>query len=471
LLRKLPLVLACTLMARVAVAAPALPTPTLNFERYPLKNGLTVVLSEDHRLPLVAVDLWYHVGAANEAAGKSGFAHLFEHLMFQGSKHVTGDEHAFFGILESIGASTINGTTDFDRTNYFETAPANQLETLLWLESDRQGFLLDTLDQKKLDIQRDVVLNEKRQGDNQPYQTAEERLYQLLFPLPHPYNGAVIGLEKDIQSAKLEDVRNFFRTYYAPSNATLVIAGDFDPAKTKELVEKYFGPIAKGPAKPKLSVKTQPLGGEKRETLKDQVHLPKLLLGYATPPIFTDGDAEANLLATVLGKGKTSRLYQRLVYEKQLAQDVSVANTSLVLGSVLEIGVVARPGHDLQEVEAAVQAELDDLVKNPVSDEELDRAKTDHVATTLRQLQELGGFGGRADVLNYYDHYTGDPGYLPKDLARYESVTADSLKKVAGQVLRNDNRVVLDVVPAEAAPAAPPVHGEAAPTPAPAPKK
>ena len=452
MLRAMKVLLSVSLLANVAGAA-ELPKPTVQFEQYKLKNGLTVILAEDHRLPLTAIDLWYHVGAANEAPGKSGFAHLFEHLMFQGSKHITGDEHVFMGILESVGATNWNGTTDFDRTNYFETVPANQLETVLWMESDRQGFLLGGLDQKKLDTQRDVVLNEKRQGENQPYQTAEEELYKLLFPLPHPYNGAVIGLEPDLKSAKLDDVKNFFRTYYAPNNATLVIAGDFEPAKTKELVEKYFGPIPKGPDKPKLAVVTKPVGGEKRAEYKDQVHLPKLIMGYLAPGIFKDGDAEAVLLSKILGDGKTSRLYQRLVYEKQIAQDVTVSDTQLVLGSVLEIGVVARQGHDLKEIEAAVQAELDDIVKNPVSDEELDRVKTTYVATTLRQLERLGGWGGKADLLNYYDHYTGDASYLPKDIARYQAVTADSLKKVAGQILTKDNRAVLNVLPAEAAPA------------------
>jgi zinc protease len=455
-LRKLTLALALLALSGPAIAAP-LPKPSLKFERYALPNGLDVILAEDHRLPLVAVDIWYHVGAANEAKGKSGFAHLFEHMMFQGSKHVTGDEHVFFGILESIGATTINGTTDFDRTNYFETAPANQLETVLWLESDRQGFLLDTLDQKHLDTQKDVVLNEKRQDENQPYALAEERVFQLLYPQPHPYFGAVIGTEPDIKSAKLDDVKSFFRTNYAPNNATLVIAGDFVPAQVKKLVEQYFGPIPRGPQKPKLEVKWAPPKAELRETLKDQVHLPKLIIAYPAPPIFKPGDAEAVLLASVLGKGKTSRLYQKLVYEKQIAQDVSVNDQQLVLGSVLEIGVVARPGHDLAEVEAVTQAELDDLKANPVLPEELERAKTDFVATALRQLERLGGFGGKADLLNYYDHYLGDPDFLPKDLARFDAVTAESLKETAAKVLDSGHRIVLHVVPADA-PEAPAAH-------------
>src|ERR1700704_3350486 len=236
------------MLALLLAAAAA--QPSISFEKLQLRNGLTVILSEDHRAPVVAVDLWYRVGAANEQPGKSGFAHLFEHLMFQGTKHVTGDERAFFNHLERNGATNLNATTEFDRTNYYETMPSDRLEIALWLESDRMGFLLDAVDQKKLDTQREVVRNERRQSiENAPYQKAEVRLVELLFPAPHPYFGAVIGSHADLQAARLEDVRAFFRTYYAPNNATLALVGDFDPAKVKPLVEKWFGPIPRGPAR------------------------------------------------------------------------------------------------------------------------------------------------------------------------------------------------------------------------------
>src|SRR5438874_9768076 len=258
--------------------------PQIPFEKIQLPNGLTVIYSEDHRAPVVAVDLWYHVGAVNGRAGRSGFAHLFEHLMFQGSKHLHGDERTVFAALERNGATNLNGTTEWDRTNYFETMPADRLEVALWLESDRMGFLLDTVDQKKLDTQRDVVRNEKRQSiENVPYGRAEERLCELLYPEPNPYFGYVIGSHEDLKAASLDDVKDFFRTYYSPSNASLAVVGDFDPAKVKPLIEKYFGPIVRGPEKPKVTAKTEPHLKEAREKLTDQVQLSKVLLGWVGP--------------------------------------------------------------------------------------------------------------------------------------------------------------------------------------------
>jgi zinc protease len=318
------------------------------------------------------------------------------------------------------------------------------------------GFLLDAVDQKKLDIQREVVLNEKRQGDNQPYTRAEERLYQLLFPTPHPYFGAVIGLEEDLKAAKLDDVKAFFRTYYAPNNATLVLSGDFEPKAAKALVEKYFGPIVRAPEKAKLQVKPAPVLAEKRESMTDQVHLPKLLMAWQMPALFAPGDADARLLAQVLGAGKSSRLYQKLVYEKQLAQDVSVSLTPLQLGSVLEIGVVARPGKTPAEIEAALQAELDGLRAQPVTAPELERARTQLVAGLVRAVEHLGGFGGKADILALYDTFLQDPGYLGRDLARFAAATPASMQALAQSTLGNAQRVVITVLPAEAAaPAAP----------------
>src|SRR3954462_5032474 len=265
-------------MLAAALVAAAAALPHIPFEKYQLPNGLTVLLSEDHRAPVVGVDLWYHVGAVNERPGRSGFAHLFEHLMFQGSKHLQGDERIVFATLERNGATNLNGTTEFDRTNYFETMPKDRLELALWLESDRMGFLLDAVDQKKLDAQRDVVRNERRQSiENVPYGRAEERLVQLLYPQPNPYFGYVIGSHEDLQAASLEDVKEFFRTYYSPSNASLALVGDFKIAEAKALVEKYFGPIVRGPGKPPVAAKTGRLAKEQREVLRDQVQLAKVM--------------------------------------------------------------------------------------------------------------------------------------------------------------------------------------------------
>src|SRR5436305_1779206 len=300
--------------AQKAAPKPApLEVPQLKFEKYKLQNGLVVILSEDHRLPMVAVNLWYHVGPANEIPGRTGFAHLFEHMMFEGSRHVPGSSH--FHLLEAAGASDINGTTDFDRTNYFETLPANQIELALWLESDRMGYLPDKLDQANLSNQQDVVRNERRQSvENQPYGVVEEGLFHQLFPKGHPYYGDVIGSHQDIQSAKLEDVRNFFKLYYAPNNASLAIVGDFDPEKARELVNKYFGPLKRGEDVPKIKAHTPAITSERHAVIHDNVQLPRVYMGWLTSPIFKPGDAEADLAATILGGGKSSRLYKKLVY-------------------------------------------------------------------------------------------------------------------------------------------------------------
>ena len=296
--------------------------PTVEFEKYTLPNGLEVILSENHRLPLVAVNLWYHVGPANEDPGRTGFAHLFEHMMFQGSKHVQGDTH--FRLLEGAGGSDLNGTTDFDRTNYFETVPADRLELALWLESDRMGYLLDKVDQANLSNQQDVVRNERRQSvENQPYGMVEEELFHQLFPATHPYYSNVIGSHADIQAAKLEDVKNFFKLYYAPNNASLVIVGDFDEASARAMVEKYFGPLKQGKPVPKPAVQTPPIAAPRRAVVQDRVELPRVYVAWLTSPIFTPGDADGDIAAIALGGGRSSRLYKKLVYEKQIAQDVS----------------------------------------------------------------------------------------------------------------------------------------------------
>src|SRR2546421_3260627 len=433
--------------AKPAVAKPApLEVPQLKFEKYKLENGLEVILSEDHRLPMVAVNLWYHVGPANELPGRTGFAHLFEHMMFEGSRHVPGSSH--FHYLEAAGASDINGTTDFDRTNYFETLPSNQLELALWLESDRMGYLPDKLDQANLSNQQDVVRNERRQSvENQPYGVVEEGLFHQLFPKGHPYYGDVIGSHQDIQSAKLEDVRNFFKLYYAPNNASLAIVGDFEPEHAKELVEKYFGPLKRGEDAPRITAKTPPIIAERRAVIQDNVQLPRVNEAWLTSPIFKPGDAEADLTATVLGGGKSSRLYKKLVYEKQIALDVAANQQSLMLGSEFQVQATARPGVKPEDLEKAINAELEAFRTNGPTEEELKRARNVLESRIIEGLETLGGFGGVADRLNSYNHYLGTPDFLGADIARYENASVDSLKAFAQNQLGNNQRVVVYGVP------------------------
>ena len=422
--------------------------PTIVYHKYELPNGLQVILSEDHRLPLVAVNIWYHVGPANERPGRTGFAHLFEHMMFQGSKHVSRGGH--IGLLEGAGASELNGTTSFDRTNYFETVPSNQLELALWLESDRMGFLLDTLDQPKLTNQKDVVRNERRQSyENRPYGLVDEELFHQLFAQGHPYYADVIGSHADIEAVRLEDVRSFFRQYYVPNNASLAIVGDIDEARTRALIEKYFGPIARGAPVPRIEVTTPPITAERRVTVPDQVELPRINLAWLTAPFYKPGDAEADMLAQILGGGKSSRLYRHLVYDRQVAQDVGAAQQSLMLGSIFEIEATAKPGVKPEDLEHAVDAELADIAAHGPTAAEMARARNTITAQIIRGLEKLGGFGGVADRLNQYNHYLGDPGYLAKDLARYQAVTAGAVQRLAAKTLTRNSRVVIYAVPGQ----------------------
>ncbi len=431
------------LRAQTPATKPApLQIPKLKFERYKLDNGLEVILSEDHRLPLVAVNIWYHVGAANETAGHTGFAHLFEHMMFEGSKHVPGSSHIHY--LEAAGTSDFNGTTSFDRTNYFETLPANQLELALWLESDRMGYLPDKLDQANLSNQQDVVRNERRQSyENAPYGIASEAVYHLLFPNEHPYYPMVIGSHADIQAAKLEDVRNFFKLYYAPNNASLAIVGDFDPAKVRELVEKYFGPLKRGPDVPRVMVTTPPITSERHIVVRDNVQLPRVYLAWLTSPFYKPGDAEADIAANALGGGKSSRLYKKLVYEKQLALDVEASQDSLTLSSVFEIQATARPGVKPEDLEKAINEELDSFRAKGPTPEELNRARN---GIETRTISGLELFNGVADLLNTYNHYLGTPDFLAADIARYENATTESVQVFAQAQLNPNHGVVVYAV-------------------------
>ncbi|MFP2904064.1 M16 family metallopeptidase [Pyxidicoccus sp. 3LFB2] len=416
-------------------------------EKYSLPNGLEVILSVDRKLPVVAVNVWYHVGAYHEQPGRTGFAHLFEHMMFQGSKNVADDVH--ISLLEQIGGTDLNGTTSFDRTNYFQTVPSNQLETALWLESDRMGFLLDALTLEKLNTQREVVKNERREGtETAPYGIAREKAWHALFPLPHPYHGDVIGSLKDLDAATLDDVKGFFRKWYTPSNATLTIVGDIDVEKTKALVQKYFGtlPAAPKPTRPDVApVKlTKPVVIRHEERV---ARLPMLSVQWLTPAYLEEGDAVADVLSTALATGKASRMYRRLVLEKQLAQSVSATQQSQGAQSVFAVNVVARPGVTTDALLKEVDALLEEVRREGVTQEEIDRARTRYDTRMLGGLQAVGGMGGKADVLQSYNHFVGEPSYVAQDLARYEQVTPDSVKQFTRDTLRNDARVILHAVP------------------------
>ena len=428
----------------IRAQAPAVDVPDIVYEKYTLPNGLEVILSEDHRLPLVAVNLWYHVGPANEEPGRTGFAHLFEHMMFNGSKHVPGDSH--FKFVEGAGASDVNGTTGFDRTNYFETLPSNQLELGLWLESDRMGYLLDTLTQDVLSNQQDVVRNERRQSaESRPYGIVNEAVFQNLYPKGHPYYANIIGSHADIQAAQLDDVKAFFKKYYAPNNATLVLVGDFDKASAKAMVEKYFGPLKRGPAVAKPSVQAPPITAEKRVTVTDRIQLPRVYLTWQSPKMYTQEDADADVAASALGGGKASRLYKTLVYDRQIAQDVVAYQQSMMLGSAFLIQATARPGHTAEELEKAIDEELTTFQASGPTTAEIELARNAWETQTVRGLERLGGFGGVADTLNQYNHYLGDPGFIKQDFARYQKVTAASVKAFANTLTKNSRVVVYGV--------------------------
>ncbi|MFN8547741.1 MAG: insulinase family protein [Candidatus Eisenbacteria bacterium] len=422
------------------------PHVDLPFEQYKLKNGLEVILRRDPKVPLVAVNLWYHVGPANEEAGRTGFAHLFEHMMFQNSLHVGEDQ--YFPLLEGAGASIVNGSTDFDRTNYLEDLPPNQLELALWMESDRMGFLPETITAVSLANQQDVVRNERRQGtENPPGALAQEALWHNLFPKGHPYYAVVIGSHEDIQAAKLDDVKAFFRRYYCPNNASLAIVGDIDVTQTKEWVEKYFGSLPRGEEVPPIRATTPPITSERRVEMTDTVELPKLSIAWLTSPIYEPGDAEAIVAARILAGGKASRLYKSLVYEKQIAQEISAYQQSIHLASVFGIDCTAKPGHDAKELEAAIDAELARLANDGPTEAELTAARNGIWAEEVSSLEQIGRFGGVADRLNKYNHYFGDAGHLNDDLARYAKVTREGVRSFAATQLAKNKRVVVACLP------------------------
>ena len=415
------------------------------YTRFVLPNGLNVILHEDHTTPMVSVNCWYHVGSGREKPGRTGFAHLFEHLMFMGSLHAP--EGKFDEWLESAGGDN-NGSTTEDRTNYYEDAPMNALELPLFLESDRMGYLVDAMTPAKVDAQRSVVKNERRQSyENRPYGMASIIIGENLFPPDHPYHWPVIGSQEDLSAASFDDVVEFFKKYYGPNNASLSIAGDIDPVKTKALVEKWFSDVKPGPPVPPLNAPAVSITREKRLVLEDKVQLPRLYMAWVTPPQFQPGDAELDILASVLAGGKTSRLYKRLVYDMQIAQDVNAYQGSAQLASTFEIVATARSGHSLSELEKVIQEELDRVKAEPPTQREVQRAVNQFEASFLDRLEAIGGFGGKADQLNAYFTRTGNPDYFNEDLARYKAVDPGDVRAVAETYVRNDGCVILSIVP------------------------
>ena len=413
--------------------------------QFKLDNGLNVIIHEDHTTPIVSVNMWYHVGSGREEPGRTGFAHLFEHIMFEGSANVP--EGKFDIWLEAVGGYS-NGSTNEDRTNYWENLPSNALEMALFLESDRMGYLLEVVSMEQVDGQRDVVKNERRQSyENRPYGSVWEKFPGLMYPADHPYSWPVIGSMADLSAASHTDVTDFFKRYYGPNNASLSIAGDVDVEEAKWLVEKWFGGIPRGPELPEINIPMPILTEETRVVIEDKVQLPRLYMAWHTPGYFKEGDAAMDILASVLADGKNSRLYKRLVFDMQIAQDVNAFQSSSKMSSAFIIIATARSGHTLPELEAVIQEEIERLASNSPTDREVARAVNQFEAGFLRRLERPGSFGGKADLLNNYYFHTGDPGYFAKDLARYKRLFAADISAVARQYLKKDARVVISVVP------------------------
>ncbi len=417
---------------------------SIPYERFTLPNGLTVILHEDHTTPTVSVNVWYHVGSGNEKPGRTGFAHLFEHIMFEGSGNVP--EGKFDEWLEAAGGNN-NGSTNSDRTNYWENIPSNALELALFLESDRLGYLLDAMTPGKVDGQRDVVKNERRQSyENRPYGMASILISENLYPKDHPYHWPTIGSMEDLSAASYEDVVEFFKTYYVPRNMSLVIAGAIDKAETKRLVEKWFSEIPAGERAQPVVPPHASLSGEKTLVHEDRVQLPRLYLAWHSPPHFAPGDAELDIVASVLAGGKNSRLYKKLVYELQIAQDVSAFQFSSKLSSSFWIVATARAGRTLAELKRVIDEELSTFRNEGPTQRELERAVNQYESSFLAQLERVGGFGGKADLLNSYYFSTGNPDYFNEDLMRYKSLDPQDVQ-AAGQTYLTNARVVLSVVP------------------------
>ena len=417
---------------------------SIEFEHRTLSNGLDVILSPDRSLPIAAVNVWYHVGSKNEDVGKTGFAHLFEHVMFEGSKN---HDRSYFDPLQKVGAN-LNGSTTPDRTNYWENVPSNHLELALWLESDRMGHLLEVLTDRKLDVQRDVVKNERRQNyENRPYGMAPMLLQPALFPVPHPYHWTTIGSPEDLDNASLEDVKSFFRRFYTPNNASIAIVGDFDLNEAGELVERYFGDIPAGPEVDRTGRMDTALSGIVDMENHDRVQLPRLHIVWPTVPGFSSDQPALDILASILGDGRSSRLYRALVYDERSAREVRAYHHAQEIAGEFMVQATANPGHTLEDLEREILGQIKDIANGRIDSRELDRAKNRIQASHVFQLERFGGFGGRADQLNYYNVMTGDAGFINQDIDQYLAVTTDDLQRAAAML--GDTRVRLATRPEE----------------------
>ncbi|HEX5110417.1 MAG TPA: pitrilysin family protein [Vicinamibacterales bacterium] len=442
---RLAFVIALLALIVVPLGGQTLASLQVPYRQFRLSNGLTVILHQDKSVPIVAINMWYHVGSANEKQGRTGFAHLFEHLMFEGSKHVKEGE--FDTLLESAGGDN-NGSTSNDRTNYVIQVPSNALELALFLESDRMAYLLDTMTPERVNGQRDVVKNERRQSyENQPYGMASIELDRMLWPPAHPYSWPTIGEMADLTAASYEDVVEFFKKYYTPANASLVVAGDIDLDRTQALVEKWFGEIAVSPPVEPVAPPAAILTSVKRKTLTDRVTLPRIYLAWLTPRMYAPGDAALDVTASVLAGGKNSRLYKRLVYDTQMAQDVSAYQQSGALGSSFNIIATARPGRTIAELQTAIDEELARLRREAPTSREVQRAVNQTEASFYRAMERVGGFGGKADQLNAYYTAGGGPDFFAEDLARYTSLSASDVQSAVIDWLPADRRVELVVQP------------------------
>jgi zinc protease len=430
-----------SLFAGLAVTTTAFAQdPKLPYEKYTLSNGMEVILQQDKSVPLVAVDVWYHTGSSDDTQTRSGFAHLFEHMMFQGSKHTGADQH--FNVLRKIGGSSVNGSTADARTNYFEVVPSHQLETALWLESDRMGYLLPLLTQESMKNQIDVVRNERRENyDTQPYTKAEFKIRELLYGEDHPYRYLGIGKHEDLEAASVSDVKEFFKKWYAPANATLVLAGDFETADAKKLVEKWFGnfPKTSKPAHKEFAMPT--VSKEQRVEISDELApLVQIHYTWATPKYLAAGDPELQLLGTIIGNSGTGRLYKALMIDKELVEEVYAYQDSQRLSSEFHLVASLNPDTKLEDVEKIINDELAKIAKEPVSAKELSRAVLGFESGYIYGLESLIG---RAEVLQDCNHWFGSPDCITKDLDRYRKVTPEQIRDTAAKYLQTTNRIVI----------------------------
>jgi zinc protease len=417
--------------------------PDIPYSKFVLANGLTVLVHEDHKAPIVAVNTWYHVGSKNEKPGKTGFAHLFEHLMFSGSENFN---YTYINAMERIGATNLNGTTNGDRTNYFENVPTSMLDYVLFAESDRMGHLLGVLDQKKLDLQRGVVQNEKRQGENQPYGVTRQLLAENTYPVGHPYSWTTIGSMQDLDAASMSDVQEWFKTYYGPNNVTVVIAGDITPEVARQKVEKYYGAVPAGPPVVTRQAWVAKRTGTHRDTVQDRVPQARLYRVWNVPQADSPEEALLDLAAQIFGQGKTSRLYKRLVYKDQVATSATATDNNSEIAGQFFLTLTAKPGGDLKAVEAAADQELQNFLKNGPTEAELQLAKTQTYGQYARIMERIGGFGGKSDILAKCQTFTGNPDCYKEYLKRIQAATPASVRKVANEWL-SDGDYVLEVQP------------------------